>query len=190
MKSNLIRTFFFLLLVNPLILFGQEVSNDSYTIQRLLVFNSDGEILLEKHVNGWMTPALRHNSKTSTNDGLKNLASEFGLRISTPKLSGIFMFISEYKLQSSFRQHYVSNYIGGELKLPEGKLDAKWFEPQKAIEMMSLPDAKLIGAVREMTEQLLNYPEIIWGGTFNLWKEDGVTIYRVSENFYSIAKKD
>ncbi len=189
MIINLSRIFLVLFLVYPLISFSQETENDSYTIQRLLIFNSNGEILLEKHVNGWMTPALRHNSKSATNEALKHLASEFGLEISTPRLAGIFMFISEYKPQSSFRQHYITNVTGGEVIVPEGKLDVKWFEPQKAIEMMSLPDAKLIGAVREMTEQILNYPDVIWGGTFTLWKENGITNYRTSENFYSIANK-
>ena len=168
--------------------FAQETQKDTYTIQRLIIYNSNGEILLEKHKNGWMTPALRHNSKVTTNKGLKNLASDFGLIISTPKLTGIFMFISEYKPQSSFRQHYVSNLVGGELTLPDGKLDVKWFLPHKAVEMMSLPDAKLIFAVRDMTDQILKYPKIIWGGTFTLWKENNKTVYKTTESFYPIGK--
>lgn len=167
---------------------AQETSGDSYTIQRLIIYNQKGEILLEKHENGWMTPALRHNQKVTTNQGLIHLASEFGLKISSPKLAGIFMFISEYKLQSSFRQHYVCNLVDGELKIPEGKPDAQWFPPHKAIEMMSSPDAKLIFAVRDMTAQILNYPEVICGGTFTLWKENEKTIYKMTENFYSIAQ--
>ncbi|MGB5417431.1 hypothetical protein [Algibacter sp.] len=168
--------------------FAQETQNDTYTIQRLIIYNSNGEILLEKHKNGWMTPALRHNSKLTTNKGLNDLASDFGLTISSPKLSGIFMFISDYKPQSSFRQHYVANSVDGELRLPEGKLDVKWFLPHEAIEMMSLPDAKLIFAVRDMTEQILKYPEIIWGGSFTLWKENDKTVYKTTENFYPIGK--
>jgi len=101
---------------------------------------------------------------------------------------GIFMFISNYKPQSSFRQHYVSKLVDGELVLPKGKLDAKWFSPHEVIEIMSLPDAKLIFAVRDMTDQILKYPEIIWGGTFTLWKENGKTVYKTTENFYSIGK--
>ena len=182
-----------LILLTFLILFGmetfaQETQNDSYTIQRLIIYNQNGKILLEKHKNGWMTPALRHNSKVTTNEGLKNLASDFGLTISSPKLVGIFMFISEYKPQSSFRQHYISKLVDGELILPKGKLDAKWFSPHEVVEMMSLPDAKLIYAVRDMTDQILKYPETIWGGTFTLWKENDKTVYKTSENFYPIGK--
>jgi len=171
------------------ITFAQNSGNDSYTIQRLVIFNEKGEVLLEKHKNGWMTPALRHNTKTGTNEGLYNLASEFGLKISAPKLAGIFMFIPEYKPESSFRQHYISHVVSGKIKLPEGKLDTQWFTPNKAIEMMSLPETKLIFAIKDMTEQILNYQHIIWGGTFSLWKENGETKYKTTEYFYPIAKR-
>ena len=186
MKKILLLSFIILLGLKS---FAQETGHDSYTIQRLIIYNQKGEVLLEKHKNGWMTPALRHNSKETTKDGLENLAAEFGLKISTPKLAGIFMFISEYNPKSSFRQHYTSNLVDGELKLPEGKLDAKWFAPHKAIEMMFLPDAKLIFAVRDMTKQIFDYSHIVWGGAFTLWHEDGITKYKTIENFYPVAEK-
>lgn len=186
---KVLRTFYLLiiLLFSGTNVFAQAAEVDSYTIQRLIIYNQNGEILLEKHKNGWMTPALRHSSRTTIKDGLESLASEFGLTISPPKLAGNFMFISEYKPSSSFRQHYTAKLVDGELELPNGKLDAGWFSPHKAIKLMSLPDAKLVGAVGEMTEQVLNYPHVIWGGTFTLWKENDVTIYKASEHFYSIG---
>ncbi len=186
MKNIILLSFIILLGVQS---FAQETGHDSYTIQRLIIYNQKGEVLLEKHKNGWMTPALRHNFKKPIKDGLESLAAEFGLKIETPKLAGIFMFISEYNPKSSFRQHYTSNLIDGELKLPEGKLDAKWFAPYKAIEMMSPPDAKIIFAVRDMTKQIFDYPHIVWGGTFALWREDEITKYKTLENFYPLAEK-
>lgn len=168
---------------------AQDSNQDSYTIQRLIIYNQKGEILLEKHQNGWMTPALRHQSKESINQGLSNLAAEFGLKVSPPKLAGIFLFIAEYKPQSSFRQHYFAHVVEGEIKLPEDKLDVQWFSPHKAVEMMSMPDAKLIPAVRDMTQHLLEFPEIVWGGSFSLWKENGKTQYKVIENFYPLTGK-
>lgn len=168
--------------------YAQDTQNDSYTIQRLIIYNAEGKILLEKHKNGWMTPALRHNTKVSTNDGLNSLASEFGLKTSSPQLAGIFTFIPEYKPQSSFRQHYKSKVVGGILKTPKGKLDAQWFSPKKAIEMMSLPETKLILAIRDMTKHILNHPDEMWAGTFLLWKENEKTHYKTTEAFYSISK--
>ncbi len=187
MKKIIFTTCF---IIWSLLAFAQDTGNDSYTIQRLIIYNSKGEILLEKHQNGWMTPALRHNSKVSINEGLNNLASQFGLKITTPQLAGIFMFISEYKLQSSFRQHFTSYVTEGALKLPNGRLDVQWFPPHKVIEMMSLPDAKLIFAVRDMIKQMLEYPKIVWGGVFLLWKEHEKVQYKVTENFYPISKRN
>ncbi len=165
---------------------AQETGNDSYTIQRLIIYNSKGEVLLEKNDFGWMTPALRHNSKTTISDGLMRLASEFGLKISSPKIAGIFMFMTDYKPISQFRQHYYSNVIDGKLKVPENKTDAQWFSVSKAIEMMSLPDTKAPLVIRDMTKQLLYYPEIVWGGTYLLSKKEGKIEYKTIENFYPI----
>lgn len=166
------------------VMVAQSTEKDSYTIQRLLLFNDKDEILLEKHPNGWMTPALRHQEKQSTNQGLYTLATDFGYEISRPKLAGIFTFIPEYKNQASFRQYYRAQMIQGQLQLPEGKIDAQWFSKEKALEMLALPDTKIIFAVRDMTQQVLNRPEHIWGGSYRLWKEAGKTKYRLSEDFY------
>ncbi len=166
--------------------FAQETGNDSYTIQRILIYNQKGEVLLEKNDFGWMTPALRHNSKTTIKDGLINLASEFGLKVSSPRIAGVFMFISDYKPISQFRQHYSCNIVDGQLKVSENKKDAKWFSISKAIEMMSLSDTKAPLVIRDMTKQLLYYPEIIWGGTFLLSKKEGKISYKTIEDFYPL----
>jgi len=159
---------------------------DSYTIQRLIIINPEGEVLLEKNAFGWMTPALRHNSKKSIKDGLDNLAAEFGLTISSPKIAGIFMSISGYKEVSHFRQHYRADYQSGTLKIPENKMNAQWFPVKKAITMMSLPSTKAPLSIRDMTQQVLNYPKVIWGGTFLVNKRDGKFIYNVVEGFYPL----
>jgi hypothetical protein len=168
--------------------FAQETGNDSYTIQRLIIFNEKGEILLQKYENGWMTPALRHNTEVTTNEGLLNLATDFGLKVCTPQLQGIFMYFHSDNKKPSFRQHYSSKLISGELKTPEGILNAKWFSPSEAIEKMLIPEAKIITAVGDMTKHILNYPTIIWGGSYLLIKEEGKkTQSQVIENFYPIG---
>ena len=169
--------------------FSQDTGNDSYTIQRLIIYNQEGDILLEKHKNGWMTPALRHNTKISIHNALYDLAATYGLKMSTPKLAGMFVFIPEYKPKSSIRQHYKSNYLEGKLRVPEGKLDAQWFPVNKAIDMMSLPDTKFIFAIRDMTKQLVLYPHTVWGGTFKLWKENDKTQYKIVDAFYPLISK-
>lgn len=167
--------------------YTQETGNDTYTIQRLLILNKKGEVLLEQNDFGWMTPALRHNSKTTIVDGLKDLAAKFNLDISSPKIAGIFMFIPDYKPVSQFRQHFRCQVVDGELLVPENKKDVRWFSISKAIEMMSLPDTKAPAVIRDMTQQLLYHPEIIWGGTFVLSKDDnGKITHRSLEPYYPL----
>lgn len=183
MKSKLIALI--ILLFNN-VAHAQETGNDSYTIQRVIIFNEEGKVLLEKNDFGWMTPALRHNSKTTINQGIMDLAAEFGLKTTRPKLAGMFMFITDYKPKSQFRQHYMVDLIEGEITVPKNKIDAQWFTLSKAIEMMSLPDTKAPFVIRDMTQQILNYPKIIWGGTYMLSKENDVISYRTTEGFYPL----
>ncbi len=161
-------------------------AQDNYTIKRLIIFNVKNEVLLEKNKNGWMTPALRHNQRLSINDALYSLASQFGLKISKPKLSGIFSFVQTYKKKSSIRMHFTAKYLKGKVKIPKGKLEAKWFKKDKAIEMMSLPDTKAIFAMRDMTKQILEKPTTLWGGTFILKRENSNVTYEISEEFYAL----
>lgn len=170
-------------------MYSQETGNDSYTIQRLIIYNEKGQILLQKHINGWMTPALRHNTKTTTNKGLSDLASDFGLVISSPQLHGIFMYFHRDNKKPSFRQHYSCQVIEGELNIPEGMIDAQWLFPNVAIQKMLNPEAKIVSAIGEMTKHIINYPNIIWGGSYLLVKQnDKKTDSKVIENFYPIGK--
>lgn len=183
-----IITFFVLCLVMGSV-YAQEVDRDSYTIQRLIVVNDKGQILLQKHPNGWMTPALRHSKPIPINKSIHELASDFGLQISQPKLRGIFMYFHSDDKTPSFRQHYAAQVIGGKLKTPAGMLNAKWFDVPSAIVHMLDKDAKIVSAVGEMTEHILNYPNIIWGGSYMLIKNKGKkTKSEVIENFYPIGK--
>jgi hypothetical protein len=168
--------------------FGQETGNDSYTIQRLIIFNEKGEVLLQKHRNGWTTPALRHNTETTINEGLANLARDFGLEISTPQLHGNFMFFHSDNKKPSFRQHYTCKITGGEVQKADDILDVQWFAKRIAVQKMLEPDAIIVPAVGEMTAHILKYPKIIWGGSYLLVKEEGKkTQSEIVENFYPIG---
>ncbi len=115
-----------------------------------------------------------------------NLAFEYGLKVSSPKIAGIFMFMSDYKPISQFRQHFSCNIVDGKLKVLENKKNVQWFSISKAIEMMSLPGTKAPLVIRDMIKQLLYYPEIIWGETFLLSKNDGKITYKATEEFYPL----
>ncbi|MEM6725636.1 MAG: hypothetical protein AAF598_16460 [Bacteroidota bacterium] len=186
MKNLCILTLFLLFSGN---LIAQETGNDSYTIQRLIIFNDKGELLLQQHPNGWMTPALRHNTEVTTHQALSDLAQTFGLTISTPQLHGIFMYFHSDHKKPSFRQHYSCHLIDGTLKIPEEMLGAQWFAPHEAVKKMLDPDAVIVRAVGEMTQHILEYPNSIWGGSYTLVKAEGKkTISQILENYYPIGK--
>tara|TARA_R110002033_G_scaffold49951_4_gene96875 strand:+ start:153 stop:716 length:564 start_codon:yes stop_codon:yes gene_type:complete len=168
--------------------FAQETGNDSYTIQRLIIFNEKGEVLLQKHKNGWMTPALRHNTEVTINKGLLALATDFGLEVSIPQLQGIFMYFHSDNKKPSFRQHYSCKLITGELKTPKGALNVNWFSLNEVVKKMLIPDAKIVSSVGEATKQIFDYPNIIWGGSYMLVKGNGKTKSQMIENFYPIGK--
>lgn len=52
--------------------------------------------------------------------------------------------------------------------------------------MMSLPDTKALLVIRDITKQLLYYPDIIGGGTFLLSKNDGKITSLTTEEFYHL----
>lgn len=159
---------------------------DSYTIQRLLISNEKQEILLVRHKNGWMTPALRHQSNMTIQSGLSELAADYGGQISAPELAGMFMFLPEYKKGASFRQYFRANWLGGELVTPEGLLETRWFSHEKAEHVMSLP-AKIVGAEKEMTMWLIEHPQSVWGGSFVLMRKDGALSYELVEPFFVLG---
>ncbi|WP_242107908.1 NUDIX hydrolase [Luteimonas aquatica] len=146
---------------------------DNYTVQRLIVSNGRGEVLLERNANGWMTPAIRANRRQSVREALDALAAGMGLRIDAVRLAGLFT----YKFQEtppdpahaavSFRAHYTARVAGGALAQPkEDGREYRWIAEDEA--------AKKIGIepLRTETAQILRHPDTLWGGSFLLVFDD------------------
>ncbi len=182
-----ILTLLTLVLFNYQLHAGDATKNDSYTIQRLILINDADQILLLKHPNGWMTPALRHSEKVTTQEGLIALAEQYGGQINRPTLAGVFMFLPEYETPASFRQYFRAQWISGEVKLPGGDiLEARWFDLDSAYQALSNPEKKVLGE-QEMTMQLTRFPNTIWGGSYRIWKDGDDIKYEMAESFFSLA---
>lgn len=139
---------------------------DNYTIQRLIVTNDKGEILLEKNAFGWMTPALRSSKRESVKEALNGLASELGLRVEAIQLAGLYTYQFDETPPNpehaaiSFRSHYTAKYVSGEVVPPKDGKEYQWVargEVAKRIGMDSL---------RTETMQILEHPDTLWGGSF------------------------
>jgi hypothetical protein len=162
---------------------------DNYTIQRLIVFNVKKEILMQRNKFGWFTPSIRSNENQSLKEGLDSLAKAIGIVIEPIKLVGIFTYkydgLSDHIGLVSYRTHYKTKYISGELKQYKDPKDStrlyKWMPIKEALEAIGMQ------ALKEETTQIILYPKKIWGGSFLLsYKNDVLQSIKKLEEFYSL----
>lgn len=162
---------------------------DNYTIQRLLIFNNKKEILLEKGINGWMTPALRSNENQSLKEGLDSLAKAIGISIKIGRLAGVYTYkfkgLPDHK-EVSYRTHYTAKYTGGQLiQLQQPDRAYKWFPIKTATDSISNE------ALRAETNQIIKFPKTVWGGSFlYTYKDDKFESIIMTEDFYSLSGKN
>jgi len=158
---------------------------DNYTIQRLIIYKNK-QILLEKGWNGWMTPALRSNENQSLKEGLDSLAKAIGLTVKIVKLSGVYTYkfknLPDHK-EVSYRTHYTAKYVSGEVIQPkEPGREYKWFDISDVVDKISNE------ALKKETEQILKYPETLWGGSFlHTFKDGEFESVIMTEDFYPLS---
>ena len=159
---------------------------DNYTIQRLLIFNDKKEILLEKGINGWMTPALRSNENQSLKEGLYGLAKSIGISIKIERLAGVFTYqfngLPDHK-EVSYRTHYTAKYLHGQLIQPKDpNREYRWFPVETAVDNISNE------ALKAETNQIIKFPKTVWGGSFLYSYKDGEPEgIKMTEDFYSLS---
>ena len=163
---------------------------DNYTIQRLIVSNDKGEMLMQKNKFGWFTPSIRSNENQSLKEGLDSLATAIGIKIGQIKLSGIFSYkyngLSDHIGVVSYRTHYSTKYKSGELIQPKDPKDTtrefRWIKINDAIEMINM------SALKEETRQIIKYPKEIWGGSYLLnFENETFKSADLVEKFYSLS---
>ncbi|HID8536170.1 TPA: NUDIX hydrolase [Stenotrophomonas maltophilia] len=160
---------------------------DDYTILRLLVTDDQGRLLLEHNRSGWMTPAVRANRKQSVQEALRQLATELGLQVSPFTLAAFYSYRFNEDPPDpthdavSFRQHYRASLRSGQPPATTAEKQYRWVSRDEA--------ASLIGmqALRMETVQVLDHPETLWGGAFELsFKGDKATGTKLIEPFYPL----
>ncbi|WP_109436036.1 MULTISPECIES: nuclear transport factor 2 family protein [Aquimarina] len=182
---------FILLLIVQVSLAQEKNKIDNYTVQRLLIFNENNEVLLQNNEYGWSTPGIRNNTRQSIKESLDSLASKFGLKISEHQLKGLFTYKYEFKNEVSYRSHYSAKMNGGILKTPSDMKQAEWFSISEAIEKISNPKTGVsVRSFSEMTTQIFKFPEMLWGGSYLLYQDaNGVVRDRkVLEPIYPLGK--
>ncbi|MEE9378708.1 MAG: hypothetical protein V3V33_11820 [Candidatus Lokiarchaeia archaeon] len=165
---------------------NQSVSPTNQTIIRLTIIK-DNKILMRETGYGWMTPAIYFKGKQNVHEILDSLSGVYGIKISPPKLNGLFTYKYEFKPTADFRQLYTAKYESGDLKLIVGKEKICWMPIEEAL----LKLGSTVKSLEGMTKQVLEYPETIWGGSFVIDKDANWKLTsRVEENFYPLMKNN
>jgi len=154
----------FLLLVFNYCGYGQNNPHQSptqnFAVHRLIILNDNNEMLLVKEQQVWATPSYVYKERQFLKESLDSLAHAYGLKISNLKLHGQFSYKYDYHPYSTLRHYYVAQYVSGQIKTPVGMDQVKWMPVPQAIEMNT------VNSIREITQQIIQFPDTIWGGSF------------------------
>lgn len=160
----------------------------NYATQRLLIFNGKNEILLQRNAYGWSTPGVRFDQRVSIFQGLNALAQKYGVKIKDVSLAGLFSYEYGFTTAISTRSHYRARLAGGELATPPDMEETAWVSVAEALKLIASDSQRSPPSYVAMTKLMLERPDIIWGGAFHVWQEDGVNKSKVLEASYPLGK--
>lgn len=160
---------------------------DNFTLQRLLILNDAGEILMEQAdvLEGqgkpsWYPPSLYSNTRQSISEAMDSLALSHGIKISKPELRAYTTYKFTYHEQVSFRSYYVARYVAGDLNKPTEALTMKWLPVAEVLPLIPVESIRLI------TKQVLEFPKNVWGGSFLISENGELHETQVLEGFYPL----
>lgn len=152
----------------------------NFTVHRLIVLNDKNEILMGKEEGNWYTFGHVYNESQYIKECLDSLANEYGFKISAPQLRGYFSYKYEYHPHSTLRAFYVAKYVGGDVK-PAGATDEmRWMPMKEAIDKIPVESIKLA------TQQIFDFPNTVWGGSFLVYRKGEEHHTRTVEDFYPL----
>jgi hypothetical protein len=159
--------------------------NDNYTVQYLILLNDKAELLMQKNSAGWHTLAKRSTENQSVKESLDSMAASLGLVIGSIKLGGMYTYkfdgLPDHR-QMSYRTHYTAMLTSGKLIQPrDTSIQYYWVPAAEAIRKITFESLRL------ETDQILRYPNKIWGGSFLItWKDSTFVGSKVLETPYPL----
>ena len=165
---------------------GQSVHQDpthNFTVQRMLILNEKGEMLMcrEKHV--WVPPSFVFESRSHVVEGLDSLAMAFGIEVKDIELRGQFSYKYDYHPHSTLRNFYVARFEGGDLQVPPGLDEAKWVKIEEAIKLNT------VISIKNITRQIIENPNTVWGGSFLVSHVGDDHPTKMVERFYPLFNR-
>lgn len=132
----------------------------NFTVHRLIIVNDQHEMLMIREQHVWATPSFVYHERQYVKESLDSLARAYGLQISDVKLRGQFSYKYDYHPYATLRHYYQAKYVDGEVVVPEGMAEVKWLPIDEAIKINT------VTSIKQITEQIMKFPETIWGGAF------------------------
>lgn len=160
---------------------------DNYTVQFLLLYNQQNELLMMKNQLGWHLPAVRSNDTLDVREALHHLAGTLGLTLENIRLAGLYTHkfegLPDHK-ELSFRTYYTARLKSGHLQPPPNSgATYAWMAPKEGLPQLHFE------FMRQQLEPIVNQPGTVWGGAFLIiWKDDNYVGSKVLEQPYVLAE--
>ncbi len=164
---------------------AEPVSEPNYTTQNLIIYNEQGQVLLQRNFMGWSTPGWRYDDRVTLTEGLHQLAGRYGVKITDLRLAGLFTYRYTYTPAMSTRSHYSARLASGTPKAPQGFEELRWFSPSDAVAAIGDDSQRSPQALVQLNRQMLENPETIWGGAFHIRQEDERYLSEMTEPFHA-----
>ncbi|MFY0654945.1 MAG: NUDIX hydrolase [Cyclobacteriaceae bacterium] len=166
---------FFLLLVAPVF---SQVKNFNYF--KLCVLNEKGEVLLVNFKDMWEPAGRKYDSPETMQTVLKQMAKEMGVEVGRLKLRAMIgKYYGDAKYPIMFN-YVTAQYKSGELVIPPGCKDIKWYTPEEALKIIPFDGMKMV------LEKVFQDDSTLWAGALNITKVPNSTkkLASVREKFY------
>ncbi|MGY3794661.1 nuclear transport factor 2 family protein [Aquimarina sp. 433] len=148
----------------------------------LVILNDNGDVLIKKATIGWITIGAFYEKRHTINEVIDSICNKYGVSITKPNLKGVFTYKYDFNNSLSIRQVYVAKSTTNDL--PTNKnVEFRWAPKEEAIEKFK----STIPSLGEMIAQVIEYPEVVWGGSFLIKKENKKKTSIITENFYPIS---
>lgn len=175
MMKKFLSVLFFLVCISA---YSQDKS-DNYSFFKLYVTNDKDEVLLVQWNGEWEIVGDRYNDPVSIKGFLDKMASDMGIQIKDPKLSGIYTQRWRGVPFLTMMHYYHANYAGGELQIPADCTDIRWFSYEEAIQVIPYEN------MTTMMKEIKKNPGKIIGAAFERYKDgNNITQFITLEDFY------
>lgn len=164
------KTIVFFFMMSCIIIQVQSQNTISSVFNRLLIFNSQNEMMVVKIENRdfWVTPGLYQTENQTLKRGLDSIASTYGIQLKDLKLKGSFLLVRDLNgtKSTSLRNVFTAKMETIHLKSPSGIENIQWLSPQDALKKITFPH------INAMIQQITAKPNKVWGGTLVQHKEN------------------